>query len=96
MSNGPIRSWIYRSPKRREMYLYLAEKDDFSALPEALSAAFGTPQYVMELELNENRTLAREDAVHVMMNLREQGFHLQMPPDQDAWQERAGNVNWGD
>ena len=88
--------WIYRSPKRREMYLYLAGKDDFSVVPEELAAAFGTPEYVMELELDENRKLAREDVTRVMANLRGRGFHLQMPPDQAELQERMGNVDWGD
>jgi uncharacterized protein YcgL (UPF0745 family) len=41
---------------------------------------FGEPVRVMELELSPARPLAREDVTQVMRNLREQGFHLQMPP----------------
>ena len=96
MSDGAIRCRIYRSPKRREMYLYLAGEDAFSAVPDELRTAFGAPEYVMELELDENRKLAREDVVQVMANLRGQGFHLQMPPDQAALQESVGSVDWGD
>ena len=96
MSDGAIPCRIYRSPKRREMYLYLAGEDDFSALPDELRTAFGAPEYVMELALDENRKLAREDVMQVMANLRGRGFYLQMPPDQAVLQERMGSVDWGD
>lgn len=96
MSDGPIRCWIYRSPKRAEMYLYLAEEDGFAAVPDALRTAFGAPEYVMALILDADRKLAREDAAQVRANLRGQGFHLQWPPEQAALQDRAGRVDWGD
>jgi uncharacterized protein YcgL (UPF0745 family) len=72
--------WIYRSPHKDEMYLYLCREDDFSIVPKALMNRFGTPAKVMELILTPTRTLAREDVSRVMENLRNQGFHLQMPP----------------
>jgi uncharacterized protein YcgL (UPF0745 family) len=65
------------------MYLYLAKQDAFDELPEALISRFGTPRFVMELELHDDRPLAREDVIQVMANLRERGFHLQMPPELD-------------
>ena len=73
--------WIYKSPRKQEMYLYLATQDGFDDLPEALMSRFGKPEFVMELELHEDRPLAREDVTKVMANLRERGFHLQMPPE---------------
>jgi uncharacterized protein YcgL (UPF0745 family) len=36
----------------------------------------------MELELTAERKLAREDPQKVMTNMRDQGFHLQMPSDE--------------
>ncbi len=72
--------WIYRSPRKEEMYLYLSEEDDFSRVPEALLSRFGTPLRVMQLTLTPKQKLAREDVDKVMENLRHQGFHLQMPP----------------
>ena len=72
--------WVYRSARRDEMYLYLAEENGFDEVPAALMRLFGSPTLVMHLELNPRRPLAREDIVQVMANLREQGFHLQMPP----------------
>jgi len=72
--------WIYKSPRKDEMYLYLAIEDDFEVVPAELLALFGTPQAVMQLALKAGRPLAREDVRDVMRNLRERGFHLQMPP----------------
>lgn len=72
--------WVYRSPRKQEMYLYLQQEDDFACLPEALLNRFGEPVKVMELRLTPQRTLAREDVKQVMENLRNQGFHLQLPP----------------
>jgi uncharacterized protein YcgL (UPF0745 family) len=73
--------WIYRSSKKDEMYLYLVNENDFSALPEALMKRFGNPLLVMELELHPDRYLAREDVSKVINNLKTLGYHLQMPPN---------------
>jgi uncharacterized protein YcgL (UPF0745 family) len=80
MSQEQLLCWIYRSPRKEEIYLYLRAEDDFEAVPEALLSRFGTPEKVMELTLSPQRSLAREDVTQVMENLRSQGFHLQMPP----------------
>ncbi|TVO77005.1 YcgL domain-containing protein [Sedimenticola selenatireducens] len=73
--------WIYRSSKKDEMYLYLANENDFAGLPEALMKRFGNPHLVMELELHPDRYLAREDVSKVINNLKTLGYHLQMPPN---------------
>ncbi len=72
--------WIYKSPRQSEMYLYLASEDGFDTVPSELLALFGTPKLVIEISLHAGRKLAREDPRRVMGNLREHGFHLQMPP----------------
>jgi uncharacterized protein YcgL (UPF0745 family) len=76
--------WIYRSPKKDEMYLYIPAEGDFSQVPDLLLKKFGVPEMVMELTLSSSRTLAREDIRVVMQNLTTQGFHLQMPPKLDV------------
>ena len=73
--------WIYRSPRREEMYLYVCEEGNFDRVPTPLLQRFGQPSLVMELTLDSDRRLAREDISQVMKNLEAQGFHLQMPPD---------------
>jgi len=72
--------WVYRSAKVSECYLYLAEKGGLHRLPDVLRRSLGRLELVMELELTPQRRLAREDVGRVLENLREQGFHLQMPP----------------
>lgn len=76
-----IDCWIYRSPKKDEMYLYLVAEGAFDQVPSALLQGFGPPQLVMQLTLSPTRSLARVQVSQVMASLREQGFFLQMPPE---------------
>lgn len=76
-----MKTFIYKSTKKEELYLYIANKDDFSDVPQELYDSMGKePVFVMELELSAERPLAREDVNLVMQNLTNQGFHVQMPP----------------
>jgi len=76
-----ITCYIYRCSARADMYLYLQEKDDFEVIPDELSKNLGQLEFAMELELNEDRKLARENPLTVINNLKKQRFHLQMPPE---------------
>ncbi len=78
--NTPATCWVYRGTRKDEMYLYLAKEDAFDELPPGLLERFGTPTLVMELALHPARKLAREDVTKVIENLRQQGYHLQLPP----------------
>jgi len=80
MAESSLHCWVYRSPRKQEMYLYLADEDAFDRVPDSLLERFGEPVLVIELELSPGRRLAREDVGKVIGNLRDQGFHLQMPP----------------
>ncbi len=81
MPDDNLACWVYRSPRTAEMYLYLAEPDSFDRIPKELLRRFGEPVLVIELELDPERKLAREDVNQVIANLRSQGFHLQLPPE---------------
>lgn len=70
---------IYKSRRKQDTYLYMAAKDDFSSIPESLLRLLGEPVHVMDLDLRPDRKLAQEDAAEVLRNLRERGWHLQMP-----------------
>lgn len=75
-----MKTYIYKSRKKDDLYLYLRDKDDFSVLPEALTKVLGhAPEMVMTLELHPEKKLAREDVSVVMHNLSTRGFHIQMP-----------------
>ena len=75
---------VIRSSLKDYTYIYLQAGHDFDDLPVALKKVFGEPEFVMDLELTPDRKLAYEDVNRVLQNLSEQGYHLQMPPQEDA------------
>ncbi len=72
---------IYRSNRKVDTYLFLADKDDFSILPESLLGVFGDPEFSFSFELTTKNKLAKEDTVEVLENLKTQGYHLQLRDD---------------
>ena len=87
-----MHTFIYRSPKKAEMYLYLADKDGFDDLDEPLKKAFGKPEFVMTLNLAKREQLARVDINNVTAALEEQGFFLQMPPKPEQLDKEFNHV----
>lgn len=76
-----MQTYIYKSRRKDELYLYITEKDDFSNVPQSVYDAMEKePIFVMELMLSADKPLAREDVNTVIKNLQQQGFHIQMPP----------------
>lgn len=76
-----MQCYVYRSNRKPDTYLYLPRKDDFEEVPEPLMQVFGAPEFSLEFELTPQRKLAQEDPEMVLQNLKDQGFHLQMPPE---------------
>lgn len=76
---------IFRSPRKQGMYLYVPREKGVSEIPEPLLKLFGKPEHAMDMVLTEQRKLAREDILQVMENLKTQGYHLQMPLQQEDW-----------
>lgn len=74
-----MQCYIYRCSRKPDMYIYLAEEDDFSKVPKAIFNSLGIITFAMELELSAEKKLAREDPSVVMNNLQENSFHLQLP-----------------
>lgn len=72
--------FVYASRQQPDTYLWLAQRDGFDALPAPLRAMAGELRFVMALQLDETRRLPREDTATVLANLRDQGWHLQLPP----------------
>jgi hypothetical protein len=73
--------YVYRSSRKLDTYLYLPRKDDFEDIPETLMQVFGKPEFALEFELTPERSLAQADPAEVLENLKERGFHLQIPPE---------------
>ena len=71
------------------MYLYVARPevsenetvDPLEVVPEAMRTAFGRATFVMDLELNESRKLARANVLHVLDSIQTKGFFIQLPPE---------------
>lgn len=74
---------IYKSKKKEGMYLYIAKRDDFSVIPETLRNHFGTPIFVMLLNLKGGKTLINADNEEVIKQIQQQGFYLQMPKQEE-------------
>ena len=75
---------VFRSSQKDFTYIYLLAGHDFDDLPDTLREVFGQPEFVMNLELTPERKLAYSDIKQVMQNLSEEGYHLQLPPKEDA------------
>jgi uncharacterized protein YcgL (UPF0745 family) len=66
------------------MYIYLAEEDIFDNVPKEIFNSLGIVEFAMELDINPDTTLAREDTVTVLDNLKEHGFHIQLAGDESV------------
>jgi len=71
---------VYKSLRQFDYYLYVKKDDGFSRLPDGLKQILGVLEKVIDLDLDENRTLAQADVVEVMQQIEEKGYFLQMPP----------------
>jgi uncharacterized protein YcgL (UPF0745 family) len=71
---------VYRSENMPETFLYISKDVSFTDLPEDLQHVFGEPSFVMSLELDASRKLARVDVLKVILELRKNGYFLQLPP----------------
>lgn len=71
---------VYKSSRRPETYVYVAESEALKKLPAALQAGLGALNEVLRFELTAERKLAREDAGLVLRNLEAIGYHVQFPP----------------
>jgi uncharacterized protein YcgL (UPF0745 family) len=75
-----LHAYVYKSQRKADTYVYLAERDDFARLPEPLRTQLGPLAFVLDVALTPGRRLAREDVATVRGNLALRGFHLQFPP----------------
>jgi uncharacterized protein YcgL (UPF0745 family) len=74
--------FVYASLRKPDTYLWLRHRDDVACIPESLALMLGELRFALEVELSGDRKLPIEDAAIVTEHLREQGWHLQMPPQQ--------------
>ena len=75
-----MQTYVYKSLRKENTYVYLRKRDDFAVMPEAVRAPLGDLVFVLEFALTEQRKLAQADPAVVRANLAAHGFHLQFPP----------------
>jgi uncharacterized protein YcgL (UPF0745 family) len=71
---------VYRSSRRPDTYVYVADAAMLERLPPALKQALGPLSEALQFELTPERRLAREDARRVLENIAGIGYHVQFPP----------------
>ena len=72
--------YIYRSLKKQWTYLFLPKENDFSALNDKLTKLLGELEFSFKFELDKHRKLMQSDSETVAKNIKDNGFHLQLPP----------------
>ena len=79
-----MKCYIYRSSRRPDLYIYLAEEDVFDNVPRGIFNTLGIVEFAMELDITPQTKLAREDTATVLRNLSEKGFHIQLPREESV------------
>ena len=91
-----MQCFIYRCNLKPDMYIYLAEEDNFENIPREIYNTLGIVEFSMELDVTPETKLAREDVRTVLSNLKEHGFHLQLAGDEsvEAMMARIAEKNY--
>ena len=79
-----MQCFIYRCNLKPDMYIYLAEEDNFENMPREIYNTLGIVEFSMELDVTPETKLAREDINTVIGNLKEHGFHIQLAGDESV------------
>ncbi|NYZ61151.1 YcgL domain-containing protein [Luteimonas deserti] len=74
-----MHAYVYKCQRKADAYVYLSARDAFDVLPDPVRAQLGALTFVLDVALVPGRRLARENPERVRANLRQHGFHLQMP-----------------
>lgn len=83
--------YVYRSSKKDGLYVYLADEDGLSQLPAPVLQQLGEAEMAMSIDLAKRTSLGHEDIDTVRNNLKEQGFHVQMPKNIEHLVLQAAN-----
>jgi uncharacterized protein YcgL (UPF0745 family) len=75
-----MRTWVYKSSRRENTYLFIDHENNFDNVPEALVNLLGDLTLVIDVVLEPGRKLAQADPVDVMHHINNQGYFLQLPP----------------
>lgn len=79
-----MHAYVYKSLRKADTYVYLADREGGDALPAPVRDALGALEFVLEVDLAPGRRLARVDAQQVREALATRGFFVQVPPPPDG------------
>lgn len=79
--NESLHCYIYKCLRKPETYLFVLKENDFSTVPAPLLDALGKVEKVIDIELTPQRKTARGNAHQIINDLKQTGFHLQLPPN---------------
>ncbi|MFD0965758.1 YcgL domain-containing protein [Seminibacterium arietis] len=74
---------IYKTNKKEGMYLYIEKRENFDSVPQALLDSFGKPIFVMLFNLASGKPLINARNEEVQQQIKQNGFYLQMPKQQE-------------
>ena len=72
---------IFKGSRESELYVYVPWKEGKENIPPVLRERMGELKEVMTLKLAPGRKLARADVNKVLVDIREKGYYVQMPPE---------------
>ena len=75
-------SYIYRSEKKADCYLFLSTPVEQFELPDIVRTIIGDLHFVMQLDITSDTKLAMSKAKTVLDAFEQQGFYIQMPPSE--------------
>ncbi|MGH1427061.1 MAG: YcgL domain-containing protein [Arenicella sp.] len=75
-----MQSYIYRSEKKIDCYLFLRKQEKDFELPDVVKKVVGALHFVMEIDITPDTKLALSEPDKVLTAMEEQGFYIQMPP----------------
>ncbi len=78
----PMSVDVFASLKRADTYLYVPETANVDALDAQLLSVFGPRRWVMQIDVDVDRQLARLTGRVLLGALYERGYYLQLPPPQ--------------
>ena len=82
----PIVCNVYKGSKKADTYLYVDKKEGTARVPQELLGLLGELELALTFVLTPERKLAREDPAAVVANIESEGYHLQLPPIDEASQ----------
>ncbi|TAL75330.1 MAG: YcgL domain-containing protein [Rhodanobacter sp.] len=79
-----MQCFVYASRRKPDTYVWLSRRDGFELLPKTLHDMLGELRFALEVALDAERRLPRDDAGQILSHLTERGWHLQLPVEEAA------------